>query len=84
MFYDENDRCLILGRYISETGATVRRAAVHFGIGKSTVHKDVTTALKQKNKALYLAVRNVLDQNKQERHLRGGAATKRKYELAKK
>lgn len=84
MFFDENDRCEALGRYIAETGATVRKTAAHFGIGKSTVHKDVTTELKNRNRPLYLSVRAVLEQNKEERHLRGGEATKRKYELAKK
>lgn len=84
MFSDANDRCGILGRYIAETGATVRKTAAHFGLGKSTVHKDVTEKLQQKNRALYLRVRAVLEHNKEERHLRGGAATKRKYEMAKK
>ena len=66
--------------YMIETGATVRAAARHFGISKSTVHKDLSTRLKQYNNALYLQVRQVLDLNKQERHIRGGMATKRKYE----
>ena len=83
MFFEANDRCQVLGRYIAETGATVRKAAAHFGIGKSTVHKDVTTELKRQNRPLYLSVRAVLEQNKEERHLRGGEATKRKYEQAK-
>ena len=66
--------------YMIETGATVRSAARHFGISKSTVHKDLSTRLKQYNYSLYLQVRQVLDLNKQERHIRGGMATKRKYE----
>lgn len=66
--------------YMIETGATVRSAAQHFGISKSTVHKDLTQRLKQYNYALYVQVRQVLDRNKQERHIRGGLATKRKYE----
>ena len=66
--------------YMIETGATVRAAARHFGISKSTVHKDLSHRLKQYNYALYLQVRRVLDLNKQERHIRGGMATKRKYE----
>ena len=69
--------------YMIETGATVRAAARHFGISKSTVHKDLSTRLKQYNNALYLQVRQVLDLNKQERHIRGGMATKRKYENIK-
>ena len=66
--------------YMIETGATVRAAARHFGISKSTVHKDLSHRLKQYNLSLYLQVRQVLDLNKQERHIRGGMATKRKYE----
>lgn len=65
--------------YIVETGATVRGAAGHFGISKSTVHKDITFRLRRLNPALYRAARAVLDRNKQERHLRGGMATKEKY-----
>jgi putative DeoR family transcriptional regulator (stage III sporulation protein D) len=63
-----------------ETGATVRSAARHFGISKSTVHKDLSQRLRQYNPVLYTQVRQVLDLNKQERHIRGGMATKRKYE----
>ena len=66
--------------YLIETGATVRSAARHFGISKSTVHKDLSQRLKQYNYALYVQARQVLDRNKQERHIRGGMATKRKYE----
>lgn len=65
--------------YMIETGATVRAAAKHFGISKSTVHKDLSTRLKHYNQALYVQVRQVLDLNKQERHIRGGMATRRKY-----
>ena len=66
--------------YLIETGATVRAAARHFGISKSTVHKDLSQRLKQYNYKLYVQARQVLDRNKQERHIRGGMATKRKYE----
>ena len=66
--------------YMIETGATVRAAAKHFGISKSTVHKDLSQRLKQYNHTLYVQVRQVLDLNKQERHIRGGMATKRKYQ----
>ena len=69
--------------YMIETGATVRAAAKHFGISKSTVHKDLSQRLKQYNYALYLQVRQILDRNKQERHIRGGMATKQKYQKAK-
>lgn len=72
-------RACELAVYIIETGATVRAAAKHFGISKSTVHKDLTHRLKQYNYQLYLQVREVLDLNKQERHIRGGMATRRKY-----
>ena len=74
------DRCVILGLYIVENNATVRATATRFGISKSTVHKDVTQVLKNINKSLYLDVKSVLEKNKEERHLRGGEATKRKYE----
>ena len=73
-------RACQLAVYMIETGATVRAAAQHFGISKSTVHKDISYRLKQYNYSLYQQVRQVLDLNKQERHIRGGMATKRKYE----
>ena len=81
---ETKERCIILGKYIKETGATVRETAKEFGISKSTVHKDVTEKLKQTNKLLYGDVKNVLMKNKAERHLRGGNATKNKYEKARK
>ena len=74
-----NKRACELAVYMIETGATVRAAAGHFGISKSTVHKDLTQRLDQYNHALYLQVREILDVNKQERHIRGGMATRRKY-----
>lgn len=72
-------RAVSLAVYMIENGATVRSAARHFGISKSTVHKDLTDRLPRFNYPLYLQVRRVLEKNKQERHLRGGQATKRKY-----
>ncbi len=72
-------RACELAVYMIETGATVRAAARHFGISKSTVHKDLTYRLPQCNSALYAAVRKILETNKQERHIRGGLATRRKY-----
>ncbi len=72
-------RACELAVYIIETGATVRAAAAHFRISKSTVHKDLTQRLKGCNYALYCQVRPVLERNKQERHIRGGLATRRKY-----
>ena len=74
------ERACELAVYMIETGATVRSAASHFGISKSTVHKALTEKLKQCNYTLYLQVREVLDKNKRERHIRGGMATKRKYQ----
>ena len=73
------DRARELAVYMIETGATVRAAAKHFGISKSTVHKDLAQRLPEYNRSLYEQVRVVLDRNKQERHIRGGMATRRKY-----
>lgn len=72
-------RAVLLGEYIIDTGATVRAAAKVFKISKSTVHKDITVKLKYEEPALYLLVRDVLEKNKQERHIRGGLATREKY-----
>ena len=84
MRWNAEERCVELARYIIENGATVRAAARHYGISKSTVHKDVTYRLREADRILYLKVKRVLEQNKTQRHLRGGLATKRKYEeLAK-
>ena len=76
---DYYDRSQELGNYIIENNATVREAAAWFGISKSTVHKDVTEKLKRSNFVLYNQVKEVLDKNKAERHLRGGEATRIKY-----
>ena len=73
------ERCVILGEYLVEKQATVRSDAQVFGISKSTVHKDVTEVLKGVNHALYREVQELLYKNKQERHIRGGEATKQKY-----
>ena len=72
-------RACELAVYIIETGATVRAAARQFGISKSTVHKDISSRLRQYIYSLYIQVRQVLEHNKQERHIRGGMATKNKY-----
>ena len=69
----------MLANYLIENNATVRAAAIRFGISKSTVHKDVTQTLPHINKALYYEVKHLLDKNKRERHIRGGEATKNKY-----
>ena len=76
---DPEERAVAVGRYIVRTGATVRAAAEVFGVSKSTVHKDVSQRLKVLNPALYRQVREILDTNKSERHIRGGLATKKKY-----
>lgn len=73
------DRAEILGEFIVDTGATVRAAGKKFGVSKSTVHKDVTERLKKQSPALFLQVKQVLQKNKEERHIRGGNATRRKY-----
>lgn len=73
------ERVIKEGRYVIETGTTVRAAASHFGISKSTVHKDVTERLAEIDKKLFVEVREVLDKNLSERHIRGGIATKNKY-----
>jgi putative DeoR family transcriptional regulator (stage III sporulation protein D) len=73
------ERACQLAVYMIETGATVRAAAQHFGISKSTVHKDLSQRLPQYNRGLYEQVRNVLDENKRQRHIRGGLATREKY-----
>ncbi len=73
------ERCQTLGKYIVKTGATVRAAAAKFGISKSTVHKDITEKLERVNPSLFLSVKEVLDKNKSERHIRGGEATRLKY-----
>ena len=72
-------RACQLAVYIIETGSTVRSAGERFGISKSTVHKDLSFRLPQIDKRLYTQVRAILDLNKQERHIRGGLATRRKY-----
>ncbi len=78
-----DERASLLGEYIVENNATVRATAKVFGISKSTVHMDVAQRLKRVNPNLYNQVRKVLDVNKEERHIRGGLATKEKY-MAKK
>ena len=73
------DRTRALALYMIETEATVRAAAKHFGISKSTVHKDLCQRLPCCDPLLYRRVREILDRNRQERHIRGGMATRRKY-----
>ena len=79
---DIEERACDLALYIIENQATVRTAAKQFGISKSTVHKDLSQRLPAFNKPLYLQVKEVLEVNKAERHIRGGIATRRKYKGA--
>lgn len=77
------ERAVFLAKYIVHNKETVRGAAKAFGISKSTVHIDVTQRLQKINPPLWKQVRSVLDENKAERHIRGGQATKHKYETLK-
>ena len=74
-----DERAIELAHYIIDSKDTVRGAAKKFGISKSTVHKDVSERLKKINPILAKEVRIILDENKAERHIRGGLATKLKY-----
>ncbi|MCI8686907.1 stage III sporulation protein D [Pseudoflavonifractor sp. 60] len=76
------ERAERLALYILENRATVRSAAQKFGISKSSVHKDLSERLPTFNRTLYLQVKEVLEQNKAERHIRGGIATRKKYKGA--
>lgn len=80
MTEDIDKRACELAVYMIETNATVRQTAYKFGISKSTVHKDLQSRLPHCNPTLYIQVRVILDRNKEERHIRGGLATKRKYQ----
>lgn len=73
------ERACALAAYIIENRATVRAAAKKFGVSKSTVHKDLQDRLPELNRALYAQVKEVLDENKAQRHIRGGIATRKKY-----
>ena len=77
-------RVLEISQYILESSATVRQTATVFGVSKSTVHKDVTERLPLINEMIATRVRQILETNKAERHLRGGEATKKKYGIKKK
>lgn len=76
------ERACQLALYIIENKATVRSAAQRFGVSKSTVHKDLSERLPAFNQPLYQQVKHILDENKAERHIRGGIATRRKYKGA--
>ena len=74
-----DERAEELALYLIENKATVRAAAKKYGVSKSTVHKDISERLPQYNRSLYLQVKEVLDENKAQRHIRGGLATRKKY-----
>lgn len=76
-------RACDLAVYIIDNNATIRAAAKQFGVSKSTVHKDISERLDRCNHGLYLQVKQVLEVNKAERHIRGGIATRNKYQRAK-
>ena len=78
-----SERVILLAEYIIENKATVRKAAKQFNISKSTVHKDITERLLLINGALAAEAKRVLEENKANRHIRGGLATKHKYESQK-
>ena len=73
-------RACDLAVYIIENRATIRAAAKQFGVSKSTVHKDLTERLLRVNRELYRQVKEILEVNKAERHIRGGEATRNKYQ----
>lgn len=77
------NRCEVLAQYLCENNSTVRKTAEYFGISKSTVHKDIRSRLINVNYPLYMRAVSVLETNKNERHIRGGLATKHKYEFRK-
>ena len=79
---DLEARAQKLAVYIIEGRTTIRAAAKHFGISKSTVHKDLLERLETCNRSLYIQVQAILAENKAERHIRGGLATRRKYQNA--
>lgn len=80
MYINEGrERCVTLANYMLENSTTVRQTAAHFGISKSTVHKDVTVTLEKVNRPLHDRICDLLEINKRERHIRGGEATKKKY-----
>jgi len=74
------ERAVVVAKYILEKNSTVRQTAKNFGVSKSTIHKDITERLQQINPNLAIEVKEVLEKNKSERHIRGGLATKLKYE----
>ena len=76
------NRAIEVGKFITKNQSTVRKTAKNFGISKSTVHKDISERLKKINPSLYLKVKNVMENNKAIRHIRGGLATKNKFKIS--
>ena len=83
LYRSHEERCEAMTQYLIEHRSTVRQVALVFSVSKSTVHKDIATRLKYINPQMYTAAKDILEQNKSERHLRGGEATKQKYLHAK-
>lgn len=81
-FRTDKERAVLFGEYMVSRKATVRATAAAFGVSKSTVHKDLTEQLPMLSPSLYSEVRKILEENKEQRHIRGGLATKHKYECA--
>lgn len=79
----KKERCVAMAAYLVENKSTVRAVAAKFGVSKSTVHKDITKVLKSSNPILFNQAQEILEQNKKERHLRGGEATRRKFMMEK-
>lgn len=79
MIIFDKERPIAFGEYMVSRKATVRATAKAFGVSKSTVHKDLTQALPMLSPSLYRKVKAILEENKEQRHIRGGLATKRKY-----
>ena len=84
MFITDKERAVQFGEFMVSRKATVRATAAEFGVSKSTVHKDLTEQLPKLSSSLYSEVRKRLEENKEQRHIRGGLATKHKYENAQK
>ncbi len=84
MYNDIEERVKKVATYIIETGSTVRQTAKIFNISKSTIHKDISQRLEEINPSLAIEAKKVLEKNKEERHIRGGMATKLKYESKRK
>ena len=79
IYQNQSERSEVLAQYLIENRATVRQVAQVFAVSKSTVHKDIAVRLRRVNPTLFACAKQILEENKSERHLRGGEATKQKY-----